>query len=60
MKENSIDIKFCINLAIDNAEKRIKLLENRDQECILEEYKEWLKESIDYQSILLLREDPII
>ena len=28
--------------------------------CIMEEYKEWLKESIDYQSILLLREDPII
>ena len=60
MKENSLDIKYCINLAIDNAEKRIKLLEKRDQKCILEEYKEWLKESIDYQSILLLREDPII
>ena len=60
MKENSVDIKYCINLAIDNAEKRIKLLEKKDQKCILEEYKEWLKESIDYQSILLLREDPII
>ena len=60
MKENSLDIKYCINLAIDNAEKRIKSLEKRDQKCILEEYKEWLKESIDYQSILLLREDPII
>ena len=60
MKENSVDIKYCINLAIDNAEKRIKLLEERDQKCILEEYKEWLKETIDYQSILLLREDPII
>ena len=60
MKENSLDIKYCINLAIDNAEKRIKSLERGDQKCILEEYKEWLKESIDYQSILLLREDPII
>ena len=60
MKENSLDIKFCINLAVDNAEKRIKSLEKGDQRCILEEYKEWLKESIDYQSILLLREDPII
>ena len=60
MKEDFRDIKFCINLAIDNAEKRIKLLEKRDQKCILEEYKEWLKETIDYQSILLLREDPII
>ena len=60
MKKDSVDIEFCINLAIDNAEKRIKLLEERDQKCILEEYKEWLKETIDYQSILLLREDPII
>ena len=60
MKENSVDIKYCINLAIDNAEKRIRSLEKGDQKCILEEYKEWLKESIDYQSILFLREDPII
>ena len=60
MKKDSVDIKICINIAIDNAEKRIKLLEERDQKCILEEYKEWLKETIDYQSILLLREDPII
>ena len=47
MKKHSLDVKFCINLAIDNAEKRIKLLEKRDKKCILEEYKEWLKESID-------------
>ena len=60
MKEDSGDVKYCINLAIDNAKKRIKLLEERDQKCILEEYKEWLKETINYQSILLLREDPII
>ena len=59
-EEDSRDIKYCINLAIDNAEKRIKSLEKGDQRCILEEYKEWLKEGIDYQSILLLREDPII
>ncbi len=60
MKKDPVDIKFCINLAIDNAEKRIKLLEKSDQKCIFDEYEEWLKESIDYQSILLLREDPII
>ena len=60
MKKDSLDYKFCINLAIDNAKKRIKLLEERDQKCILEEYKEWLKDGVDYQSILLLREDPII
>jgi hypothetical protein len=60
MNDDSGDIKICINLVIDNAQKRIKLLEDRDQKCILDEYKEWLKETIDYQSILLLREDPII
>ena len=60
MKKDSVDYKFCINLAIDNAKKRIKLLEKRDQKCILEEYKEWLKDEFDYQSILLIREDPII
>ena len=60
MKNNSLDYKFSINLAIENAKKRIKSLDKRDQKCILEEYKELLKESIDYESILLLREDPII
>tara|TARA_Y100000746_G_scaffold212173_1_gene203778 strand:- start:256 stop:438 length:183 start_codon:yes stop_codon:yes gene_type:complete len=60
MKNNSLDYKFSINLAIENAKKRIKSLDKRDQKCILEEYKEWLKDDVDYQSILLLREDPII
>ena len=60
MKNNSLDYKFSINLAIENAKKRIKSLDKRDQKCILEEYKEWLKDNVDYQSILLLREDPII
>ena len=60
MKEDSKDYKFCINLAIDNAKKRINLLDKMDQECILEEYKEWIKDGFDYQSVLLLREDPII
>ena len=60
MKKDSLDYKFCINLAIDNAKKRINLLEKSDQNCIFEEYKEWLKDCVDYQSILLLRDDPII
>ena len=60
MKEDSIDYKFCINIAIDNAKKRINLLDKMDQKCILEEYKEWIKDGFDYQSVLLLREDPII
>ena len=60
MSEDSKDYKFCINIAIDNAKKRIKLLDNVDSECIIEEYKEWIKDGINYQSVLLLREDPII
>ena len=60
MKNEPRDYKFCINLAIDNAKKRIGLLDKMDQECILKEYKEWIKDGFDYQSVLLLREDPII
>ena len=60
MKKDSRDYNFCINIAIENAKKRINLLEKMDQKCILEEYKEWIKDGFDYQSVLLLREDPII
>ena len=60
MKKESRDYKFCINLAIENAKKRISLLDKMDQKCILEEYKEWIKDGFNYQSVLLLREDPII
>ena len=60
MNDDSKDYKCCINLAIDNAKKRIDLLDKMDQKCILEEYKEWIKDGFNYQSVLLLREDPII
>ena len=60
MKKESRDYKFCINLAIENAKKRISLLDKMDQKCILEEYREWIKDGFNYQSVLLLREDPII
>ena len=60
MKKDSRDYKFCINNAIENAKKRIKLLDKNDQKCLLEEYKEWIKDDFDYQSVLLVREDPII
>ena len=60
MEKESRDYKFCINLAIENAKKRINLLDKMDQKCILEEYKEWIKDGFNYQSVLLLREDPII
>ncbi len=60
MEKDSRDYKFCINIAIQNAKKRMNLLDKMDQKCILEEYKEWIKDGFDYQSVLLLREDPII
>jgi len=40
MQENSNDYKFCIKLALDNAKKRINILDNFDKKCVLEEYKE--------------------
>ncbi len=60
MKENSNDYKFCINLALDNANPRINLLDNFDKKCVLEEYKEWLNDGFNKHSVLLLRDDPII
>ena len=60
MKKDAENFQFCIKIAIENAKKRINLLEEMDQKCILEEYKEWIKDDLDYQSVLLLREDPII
>ena len=60
MNENSKDYKYCIKIALDNAKKRINLLKNSDRNSILEEYKEWLNDELNYYSVLLLREDPII
>ena len=60
MKKDSRDFKFFINIAIENARNRIKLLNKADQKCILDEYKEWIEDDFDHQSVLFLREDPII
>ena len=60
MKENSKDYHFCIKVALDNAKKRINLLEHSDKKSVLEEYKEWINDGLNKQTILLLREDPII
>ena len=40
--------------------KRIKILDNSDKKCVLDEYKEWMEDGINMHSVLLLREDPII
>ena len=60
MKENSKDYKFCIKLALDNAKKRIKLLDNSNKNCVMEEYKEWINDGLTKHTVLLLRDDPII
>ena len=60
MKESSKDYQFCIELALENAKKRIKLLDDSDKKSILGEYKEWLKDGLNKHTVLLLREDPII
>ena len=60
MKENSKDYQFCIKVALDNAEKRISLLDNFDKKSVIEEYKEWFKDGLSKHSVLLLRDDPII
>ena len=60
MQENSNDYKVCIEVALDNAKKRIILLDNYDKKSVLEEYKEWINDGLSKHSVLLLREDPII
>jgi len=60
MQKNSKDYQFCINVALDNAKKRIDLLDNADKKSVLDEYKEWINEDLNNYTVLLLREDPII
>ena len=60
MKENPKDYEFCIKVALDNAKKRIRTLNNSDKHCVFEEYKEWIDDDFNKHTVLLLREDPII
>ena len=60
MKENSKDLEFSIRATLDNAKERIKILDNSDKKCIVDEYKEWFNDGLKNHSVLLLREDPII
>ena len=60
MKENSNDYEFCIKVALDNAKKRISLLEHNDKKSVLDEYREWINDGLKSHTVLLLREDPII
>ena len=58
--ESSKDYKFCINVALDHAKKRINIVKSSDKKCLLEEYKEWIKDGFNTHTVLLVREDPII
>ena len=60
MQENSKDYELCIRLALDNAKKRINLLEESNKKCVMEEYREWLNDGLNKHTVLLLRDDPII
>jgi len=60
MLENSKDYQFCIKVALDNAKKRINLLDDSNKKCVLDEYKEWIKDGLSSHTVLLLRDDPII
>ena len=60
MPENSNNYKFCIELALENAKKRINLLDHSDKKSVLDEYREWINDGLNKQTILLLRDDPII
>ena len=60
MTEDSKNYEFCIKVALDNAKNRIKLLDNSNKKCVLEEYKEWINDGLKKHSVLLLRDDPII
>ena len=60
MQEDFKDYEMCIEVALSNAKKRISLLDNSDKKCILEEYKEWINDGLNKQTVLVLRDDPII
>jgi hypothetical protein len=60
MQENSKNYEFCVELALDNARKRINVLDEFDKKCVLEEYREWIQDGLSKHSVLLLRDDPII
>ena len=60
MQENSRDYNFCIEVALENAKKRINLLDNADKKSVLSEYKEWINDDLNNHTVLILREDTII
>ncbi len=60
MQDNYKNFEFCVQIALENAKKRINLLDNSEKKCVLDEYKEWIKDGFTNHTVLLIREDPII
>ena len=60
MQEHSKDYEFCIKVALDNAKKRINLLDDSNKKCVIDEYSEWINDGLSKHTVLLIREDPII
>ena len=60
MNQNPKNYELCIKVAIDNAKKRVDLLDKLDKKCVLDEYKEWMNDGLNKHTVLLLRDDPII
>ena len=42
MQDNFKNYEFSVKMALDNAKKRIKLLDDLNKISVFEEYKEWI------------------
>ena len=60
MNENPKDYKYSVKLALDNAEKRINILDDSNKRSVIDEYREWINDGINKHSVIIVREDPII
>ena len=60
MQENSRDYHIFIEVALENAKERINLLDNANKKSVIAEYKEWINDDLNNNTVLILREDPII
>ncbi len=60
MKENHKDYKYSIKLALENAEKRINILDDSNKRSVIDEYREWINDGINKHSVIIVRDDPII
>ena len=60
MQDNTNDYKFSLKLALDNAKKRINILDDSHENCVQEEYKEWISDGFIKHAVLLLSADQVI